>query len=88
MKDQSNGGNNDDAAGSLLRRLFDIPASGTRPMSLEGREALDLYLAKINHNASELKTQAALLQTALRERVELLRELQPAQLDDKKSGSH
>jgi hypothetical protein len=86
MKDRPHGGNDDEAASSL-KQLLDIPASGTRPMSLEGREALDLYLAKINHNASELKTQAALLQAALRERMELLRELQSTQPDDGQSRS-
>jgi hypothetical protein len=86
MKERPNGGTDDEAA-SKLKRLFGIPAPGARPMSLEGREALELYLAKINHNTSELKTQAALLHAALRERVELLRELQPAQQDDKKSSS-
>ena len=55
-------------------------------MSLEGREALDLYLAKISRNATELQTQAALLQQALRERLELLRELQSPEQDDEPSG--
>ena len=53
-------------------------------MSLEGREALDLYLAKISRNATELQAQAALLQDALRERLELLRELQSPEQDDEK----
>lgn len=51
----------------------------TQRMSLEGGAALDLYLAEISRNADRLQAQAALLQSALRERQDLLRELQSAQ---------
>ena len=63
---------------------FDPATPNRRPMSLAGKEALDLYLAKIGRNASELQAQAALLQKALRERMELLRDLQSTQSDDDK----
>ena len=56
-------------------------------MSLDGKEALDLYLAKIGANAEALKAQAALLQAALQERLDLLHELQSVQADDKQSRS-
>jgi hypothetical protein len=42
-------------------------------MSLEGVEALDLYLAAIDHNIGSLNDQVALLRTALAERDELQR---------------
>jgi hypothetical protein len=44
-----------------------------RRMSLEGSEALELYLARIEHNLASLAEQMALLQTACTEREELLR---------------
>jgi hypothetical protein len=53
--------------------------SDAQPMSLEGGAALDLYLAEISRNASKLQAQADLLQSALRERQDLLRELQSTQ---------
>jgi hypothetical protein len=58
-----------------------------RPMALDGKEALDLYLAKIGANADALKAQAALLQAALQERLDLLHELQSVQADDKETRS-
>jgi hypothetical protein len=44
-----------------------------RIMSLEGVEALGLYLAAINHNIGSLNDQVALLRAALAERDELQR---------------
>jgi hypothetical protein len=55
-----------------LRRQLD-PA--TRPMSLEGLGALELYVAQIEHNLEALGEQAALLQEALAERAELIRQI-------------
>jgi hypothetical protein len=52
------------------RRKLD---STGRRMSLEGAEALELYLAQIEHNLAALTEQMALLQTACAEREELLR---------------
>jgi len=87
MTSHSNGDNGDDAARAdgIRRQLSDVPVSGTRQMSLEGRDALDLYLAQIGSNATELNSQIALLQAALQERVELLRELRSCQPDDEQS---
>jgi hypothetical protein len=62
--------------GGVLRRMI---GSDAQPMSLEGGAALDLYLAEISRNASKLQAQADLLQSALRERQDLLRELQSTQ---------
>jgi hypothetical protein len=44
-------------------------------MSLDGREALELYLAKINRNVEITNEQATLLRTAFAERKELLHEI-------------
>jgi hypothetical protein len=44
-----------------------------RRMSLEGAEALEMYLNQIEHNLATLAEQMALLQTACAEREELLR---------------
>jgi hypothetical protein len=52
------------------RRKID-PAG--RRMSLEGTEALELYLAQIEQNLAALAEQMAILQTACAEREELLR---------------
>ena len=88
MNDHSNG---DRRAATLAdgseRLLPDASAPEKRPMSLNGKEALDLYLAKIGANAEALKAQAALLQIALQERLDLLHELQSVQVDDKQSRS-
>jgi hypothetical protein len=85
MSDHSNRGNGGKAArAGGSRGLFDAPAANARPMSLEGKEALDLYLAKLGHNAEELKAQAALLQAALQDRIELLRSLESCQADKPK----
>jgi hypothetical protein len=78
-------GDNGDAAvrdDGVPKPLADTTTPGARRMSLEGEGALDLYLAKIASNASELQAQAALLQEALRERAELLRELQSSRSDN------
>ena len=69
------------------RSLPDASAPEKRPMSLDGKEALDLYLAKIGANADALKAQAALLEAALQERLDLLHELQLVQADDKQTPS-
>jgi hypothetical protein len=52
-----------------LPRQFD-PA--TRPMSLAGMEAVELYVAQIEHNLETLAEQAVLLNKALAERTELV----------------
>jgi hypothetical protein len=87
MNSHSNGSNGDDAAraGGIQTRPIDHPVSGTRAMSLEGKDALDLYLAKIGDNAAALKAQVALLQETLQERMELLREFPSSQPDDEQS---
>ena len=64
--------------GGVLRGVTGIAA---QRMSLEGGAALDLYLAEINRNTSRLRAQAALLQSVLQERQDLLRELQSPQTD-------
>lgn len=69
------------------RLLPNASAPVRRPMSLDGKEALDLYLAKIGANAEALKAQAALLQAALQERLDLLHELQSVQADDEQTRS-
>jgi hypothetical protein len=86
MNDHSNGNRRADTRADGSERLLpDASAPEKRPMSLDGKEALDLYLAKIGANAEALKAQAALLQTALQERLDLLHELQSVQVDDKRS---
>lgn len=89
MNSHSNGSDGDDAAKAdgMRTRPIDDPVSGTRPMSLEGKDALDLYLAKIGDNAAALKAQVALLQETLQARMELLRELPSPQPDDEQSRS-
>jgi hypothetical protein len=44
----------------------------TRPMSLEGMEAVELYVAQMELNLDELAVQAALLCKAVAERSELV----------------
>jgi hypothetical protein len=44
----------------------------TRPMSLEGMEAVELYVAQMELNLDELAEQAALLRKAIAERMELV----------------
>ncbi len=86
MNDRSNGNRGPATPADLIARLLQsVPAPEKRPMSLDGKEALDLYLAKIGDNAGALKAQAALLQAALQERLDLLKELQSAQTDDKQT---
>lgn len=81
MKEYSNE-DNDSAAppaassGGVLPGMAGIDA---QRMSLQGGAALDLYLAEISRNAERLQAQADLLQSALRERQDLLRELQSSQ---------
>jgi hypothetical protein len=43
---------------------------------LEAKEALELYVARINHNVAVLNEQAALLRAAFVERDELLHKIQ------------
>jgi hypothetical protein len=57
------------------RMLPNESAPHTRPMSLEGQEALELYLAEIGRNVEAINGQATLLQTAFTERKELLQEI-------------
>jgi hypothetical protein len=80
------GDNGDDAThdDGALKPQNGAATPGARRMSLEGKEALDLYLTKIGRNASELQAQAELLQEALRERLELLGGLQSSPSDDDK----
>jgi hypothetical protein len=44
----------------------------TRPMSLEGMEAVELYVAQMEKNLDELAEQTALLNKAVAERAELV----------------
>jgi hypothetical protein len=59
----------------VARISSDEFAPNTRLMSLEGAEAVELYLAGIDRNVDSINEQIALLQMALAERKELLREL-------------
>ena len=63
--------------------MRNVPVAEKQPMLLDGKAALGLYLAKIGDNAEALKAQAALLQTALQERLDLLKDLQSSKADDK-----
>jgi len=47
----------------------------SRRMSLEGLEALELYEAQMEHNLRALARHAALLQAAIAERSELMRQI-------------
>lgn len=87
MNDHPNGNRAATPADLIEKLLQGVPTQERRPMSLDGKEALDLYLTKIGHNAEALKAQAALLQAALQERLDLLKELQSAQADDKQTRS-
>jgi hypothetical protein len=88
MNDHSNGNRRGATLADGSEKLLpDASAPVKRPMSLDGKEALDLYLAKIGANAEALNAQAALLQAALQERLDLLHELQSVQADDKQSRS-
>jgi hypothetical protein len=44
----------------------------TRPMSIEGMEAVELYVAQMELNLDELAEQAALLRKAVADRTELV----------------
>jgi hypothetical protein len=88
MNDHSNGNRRGATLADGSEKLLpDASAPVKRPMSLDGKEALDLYLAKIGANAEALNAQAALLQAALQERLDLLHELQSVQADDKQTRS-
>jgi hypothetical protein len=88
MNDHSNGNHRNATPEDGSERLLPNALSPEkRPMSLDGKEALDLYLAKIGANADALKAQAALLQAALQERLDLLHELQSVQAGDKQTRS-
>jgi hypothetical protein len=47
----------------------------SRRMSIQGFEALELYGAQMEHNLQALAQHAALLQAAIAERTELMRQL-------------
>lgn len=47
----------------------------TRPMSIEGMEAVELYVAQMELNLDELAVQAALLHKAVAERTQLVLEI-------------
>jgi hypothetical protein len=47
----------------------------SRRMSLEGLEAVELYGAQMEHNLEVLAQQATLLQAALAERTQLMRQI-------------
>lgn len=88
MNDHSNGNHSPATLADLVERLLQsVPSQERRPMSLDGKDALDLYLAKIGHNADALKAQAALLQAALQERLELLKDLQSVPADGERTRS-
>jgi hypothetical protein len=61
------------AIAMTLQRMSDDNSVHTR---LEAKEALELYVTKINNNLAVLNEQAVLLQAAFVERNELLREIQ------------
>jgi hypothetical protein len=81
MNDFTNRSGDGGGAHSAGNKEQGAPVSSPRKMSLEGGEALDLYLAMLSRNAEMLKTQAALLQTALQERMTLVKELQSDKAD-------
>jgi len=66
-------------AGAVGRGINNMSVNSSplcaRPTLLEGADALELYLTKINCNIDAIKQQAALLQMVLVEMEELAREL-------------
>jgi len=63
-------------ATKMIGRTFPREAAPrTRVMSIEGKEALELYLLRIGRNTESLCEQLALLRTALLERSNLLAEI-------------
>jgi hypothetical protein len=84
MNDRSNSNRGPATPADLAERLMrSVPVAEKQPMLLDGKAALGLYLAKIGDNAEALKAQAALLQKALQERLDLLKDLQSSKADDK-----
>lgn len=59
----------------IERELSRNSAPYARGMSLEGAEALELYLAEIARNLDAIDQHLTLLQTTFAERQELLREI-------------
>lgn len=62
------------ASAMTLQRTSDDKS--VRHARLEAKEALELYMTKINNNVAVLSEQAALLEAAFVERNELLRKIQ------------
>jgi hypothetical protein len=78
MNERSKRDDNDASAPAMraTRLLSGASDLSARRMSLEGREALDLYLAEIGRNLSALGANAVLLQATLRKAMDAMRELQ------------